>query len=76
MITIYFDCPLCGLKDHALQVPARESADIDVRTWMDSVIWHCAEEHRRVSPKCNPRELKNLKVPLPKEGEFLGQQIE
>ena len=75
MITIMFSCSGCGLEDHKLQVPARESPEIDVRVWVDQLRVWVAEEHIRVSPHCKSKEIENLKIPI-KDAEFIGQQVE
>lgn len=75
MITVWFDCASCGLKEHALEVPARETEDIDVVAWMRRTVELCADEHKRVSPHCRPETLQNLKFKV--EGmDFIGQQVE
>ena len=78
MITIRYSCPDCGLVDVSVQVPAREDPEPEgVIRWMEKVVLPTvgADHHTR-SPKCNPKELKDLKIPIDKSSEFLGQQIE
>lgn len=80
MITIKFSCPLCGLKGHELQIPARESEQVNVADWMGRVIVWCADEHRRISPNCHPEQLHDVMIPLKHtdgtEAEYIGQQLE
>jgi hypothetical protein len=77
MITCKYSCPECGIVDQEVQVPARQSAQVDVVQWMEKVVFPTiGEDHKNRSPKCNPKELKNLMVPTPPEAEFIGQQIE
>lgn len=77
MLTIKFSCDVCGLFRHEMQIPAREDPAVEaVVPWMENTIRMIGEEHSRVSPKCPARRLKDLMIPLPKEGEFLGQQVE
>lgn len=74
MITIMFSCE-CGLKSHKLQVPARETADEDIRIYMDKIAHWINEEHHRVSPNCQATKITDLFIPI--EGaEFIGQQVE
>jgi hypothetical protein len=76
MITIYFSCEGCGLVKQPLQVPAREDPETEaVIPWMNQTTAIISEEHRRLSPNCTAKELKNIMIPL--EGaEFVGQQVE
>lgn len=78
MITVQYSCPECGLKDVPVQVPAREDPDENaVVPWMhEQVIPSVTADHDKRSPKCHPKELKDLKIPLPPGSEFVGQQIE
>lgn len=80
MITVMFSCDGCGLKDHKIQVPARETAEEDVRIWMAKLGGWIGEEHQRLSPNCKSMTMKDLKIPLKHtdgtEAEFLGQQLE
>ena len=46
---------------------------IPVTTWMEQTIWHVGFDHRRVSPTCQPKELKDLMIPHPKDAEWVGQ---
>jgi len=77
MITVLFSCRACGLKDASVQVPARETPDDDVIHWMKEVVPYCIQdEHRRRSPHCTHNSASDVKIPMPPEAEFLGQQIE
>lgn len=77
MITVLFSCNACGLKDHSVQVPARETADVDVVEWMlTKVMVSIADEHLRMSPRCKSTRARDIKIPCPDNSEFVGQQIE
>ena len=73
MITVMFDCQGCGLKQHKVQVPAREGGE-DLGVWMDKLKQWLADEHKRVSPSCTTEKC-DLYLPV-KDAEFIGQQIE
>lgn len=77
MITVLYSCAGCGIKERALQVPARVgfTAD-DVVPWMQTVAQCVSDDHRTVSPKCKATSMTELKIPMPSEAEFIGQQIE
>lgn len=76
MITVLYSCKQCGLKDRAVQVPAREHQDVDVVRWMREVVGSVlSDDHRRASPHCRPDSLSDIKIPLA-DAEFIGQQVE
>jgi len=62
MITVFYSCPACGLKDVAVVVPARETED--VRVWMDKTIRLTCDDHAQRSPSCHPEQLHDLKIPI------------
>lgn len=74
MITVFFDCPVCKVVKHELQVPARLTEDRDVVKWIEQTMRYCYDEHRRLFPGCR-ETLKNLLIPI-KDAEFIGQQVE
>lgn len=76
MITIRYSCPKCGFIDRPVQVPARATADQDVRVWMHTVAACLSGDHETTSPGCAVHALSNIKIPNPPEAEFVGQQIE
>lgn len=77
MLTCFFDCPVCGLKDVKVEVPAREGEHVDAVNWMHSVVFPAiGDEHHRRSPNCSPEKLANLRIPCDPDAEFLGQQRE
>ena len=73
MITVKFTCKACGMEKVEVQVPARSTED--VRAWVESIAQMCGDEHCRRNPKCHSDRV-DLMIPLPKESEFVGQQIE
>lgn len=78
MITCMFSCKVCGLDRIKVQVPARETPDLekanDVVAWVNRTAQLLGEEHSRLRPDCPARELD---IYLPIEGaEFIGQQVE
>jgi hypothetical protein len=73
MITVKFNCKMCGVNEYELQVPAREAEEVQL--WIDKTLWHVAEEHHRISPLC-PSIKCDLIIPTPTESEFVGQQVE
>lgn len=70
MILIRYSCLACGLVDVGLLVPPRESAQYDVREWMNDVGQMIADDHRTRSPKCGARSAQNVKIPA--NGEWIG----
>ena len=75
MLTILYSCKSCGIKDRAVQVPARETEDVKV--WVELVvgfaIWN---DHNECSPGCVITKVSEVKIPIPEGTEFVGQQIE
>lgn len=61
-VEVLYSCPLCGLKDIAVRVPAREEED--VRQWMEATIVHVADDHHFRRPRCRPDSLHDLKIPM------------
>jgi len=63
-ITVRYSCRDCGLID--VQVPVAVRGAEDVGQWMDGVLLPAlANDHRTRSPRCSPRTLANVKIPMP-----------
>ncbi len=81
MITIKFSCKGCGLKNHALQIPARTDTSITgLEKWMLKMGHWIYDEHKRRSPACRADAMQDLMIPMKHadgtECEFVGQQVE
>lgn len=80
MITVKYSCHYCKVVDAQCEVPARDTAEQDVREWMNRVLHIIALDHRSHYPECKTTHLANLKIPLVdlegNEAEFIGQQLE
>lgn len=61
-ITVRYSCHECGIKDAAVEVPARELEDVLV--WMDATGRLLGADHARRSPRCRPDHLSDLKIPI------------
>jgi len=71
-LKIYYLCGLCDLPEIEVEVPARE-ADEDIKAWVNRAASYCVSDHKEKRPKCEPKEFKHLKIPLPKdEGRNIG----
>ena len=73
MISIGFKCNSCGANVRGIQTPARGAED--VVEWIQKLGPIVKEAHQKVSPNCTCM-VCDLFVPMPKEAEFVGQQIE
>jgi hypothetical protein len=62
-VTIKYSCPLCGLVDIDVTIPARFEED-DVVVWMKDVGVYLSEDHSLRSPECHPAALKDIKIPI------------
>lgn len=68
-ITCQFSCDGCGLRSHPVEVRAREQ-DEDIIEWMENTVGRSvAFEHLVMSPTCRAQGVRDLKIPLPPEGE-------
>lgn len=75
MITLFYSCKHCGLVERPVQVPAREAEDVAV--WVKQVVAKViGDDHVTVSPGCNANSITHLKIPMPKDAQFIGQQVE
>lgn len=75
MITCFYSCDACGIKSKSVQVPARSTEDVVY--WMREIVARVlSDDHDAQSPHCRPKTLTEVKIPLPPESEFIGQQIE
>ena len=62
-ITCKYSCKECGLEKISVDVPARQHTE-EVTAWMEQTIRHVALDHHRRSPRCFPKELTNLIIPM------------
>jgi hypothetical protein len=69
-ITVMYSCPECALTKVSCIVPAREEEDVLV--WMDETIRLVAADHDRRSPRCHPKTLKDLYIPMPPGTDRIG----
>jgi len=61
-ITVFYSCHLCGLNKVGVEVDARDKED--VIQWMDYVGIRLSQDHKRRSPLCVPKELKDVMIPM------------
>lgn len=62
-ITCKYSCPLCGIKDVHVEVPARGLEDVSV--WMrESCMVALSADHQRRSPDCHPQILTDIYIPM------------
>lgn len=61
-IIVKYSCYECMLKNIEVSVPARENED--VRIWMDNTIHYIANDHKKRSPQCHPKQLHDLMIPI------------
>lgn len=61
-IRALYSCNGCGLKNIAVDVPAR--VDEDVVAWMDGTVQLLSVDHRRRAPLCTARSMQEIKIPI------------
>jgi hypothetical protein len=62
-IAVRYSCPDCGLVGAICAVSAR--GDEDVIAWTEKVLAVAlSEDHRRRSPWCTPKGLKDVMIPI------------
>jgi hypothetical protein len=61
-IVVLYSCAECALTKVRCAVPAREEED--VRVWMDQTIRLVSADHHRRSPRCHPKTLSDLMIPM------------
>jgi hypothetical protein len=66
MITIgvRYTCGLCDVANVTVQIPARASVDEDLKVWMDRLTVLVGDDHRRRSPTCFARKIRQLEIPI------------
>lgn len=69
-ITVKYSCHDCGLVKAECVVPARQ--DEDVVVWMEHTIRLAAQDHARRSPRCHPKQLHDLMIPMPPGTDRVG----
>lgn len=62
-ITVLYSCALCSLTDIPVQVPARADGE-DVVAWMEECGRHLSADHHARSPRCRPKTLTSVKIPI------------
>lgn len=78
MISIRYTCNHCGLTDVIVRVPARESAHVDVKQYIEKIISpYIAKSHRYNSPGCG-KSVVDIKIPIIKNepGAWIGKQTD
>lgn len=74
MITCLFSCDGCGLVNSPVKMSPRVEGE-DILEWMEKLTEKISEQHLFLSPVCNSRKMKEVKIPLPKEdGAWIGKQ--
>jgi hypothetical protein len=63
-IRCMYSCVLCGLKKVAVEVPVRKDRD-SVRYWLEQVASPViSADHAKRSPKCSPKKLSEVWIPM------------
>ena len=62
-IKILYSCPPCGLVKVGVDVGARAEGE-PIKEWMDKVVLALAVDHRFRSPRCHPKQLKDVMIPI------------
>lgn len=68
MITVYFDCPLCGVVRGKGFAPNRGRNESIVHWIGVSVMGVVGLAHSLLSPNCRPKTLSNIVFQVPKDG--------
>lgn len=63
-IVVQYSCTVCAVRDVKVEVPVRESPDVDVVQWMKQTIARVAGHHRNLHPYCLAKALHDLKIPM------------
>ena len=66
-LTVYYSCPLCGAKNESVEVRARASPTEDITKWFTYMLNEVRAAHARRHLLCEPLELKDVMVPLPRD---------
>lgn len=70
-IEVLYSCHPCGLLD--VRVPVRErGANEDIADWMHHLSHVLGHDHASRSPKCRPKTLSNVKIPMPDGATRIG----
>ena len=62
-IVVRYSCRLCGLLKVECLVPVRDPAQ-DVVRWMEQTGALLSADQRQRSPRCHPKELQDIMIPL------------
>lgn len=73
-ITCKYSCPLCGLHRTPIEVPARGTET--VTAWMDATVAKISADHKRRSPRCTARTLKELMIPMTRTNHIGGPSVQ
>ncbi len=72
-IRVKYSCDQCGLRRVEVDVPARTTED--VRDWTDQTVRLVMRDHDRRSPRCHPKELSQLMIPMPDGVDRIGGPV-
>lgn len=71
-IECLYSCDECGVKKQPVAVPAREDG-VDFGVWLREVaIFAIMADHNARSPRCRPKTLSELAIPVFDENEPIG----
>lgn len=70
-ITVMYSCRSCDVRDEKVDVPARQSHEVNVVKWMEGTTARIGQHHRSRFPRCNARKLYDLKIPMD-NAEWIG----
>jgi len=76
VIGILYSCSMCGLKDAEVRVRFR-STNENVIEWMKGIVEpSLGADHAARSPDCHPKELQNVKIPVPPGTQEVGGPVQ
>lgn len=79
MIKVRFTCLPCGLRNQLVDVPARESPNVDVRRYMESIVASAITAcHRVQSPNCTASKMTFVALPFDPSDQnvWIGKQTD
>lgn len=74
MLPVLYSCRSCGLENVQVLIKERKPHK-DIAEWMKQLTWILAEDHRARSPLCMVRQLSHVKIPIEKEGGYIGGPV-
>lgn len=72
LVSVEFYCDECNTRA-SIQIPERKSEAPIVEYFKKIVVSGVCFAHNKLSPNCYPKEIKEIKLHLPKGAEYIGQ---